>query len=80
MASEVRVGLLKGLVRLLRPAKEDLLPRPELLDGMLQDDLYINCFVSTLFFNFNGSVELPLIITNYVCLFFTNVIWVSSDM
>ena len=33
MDYEVQDPLLKGLVKLLRPAKEDLLNRPDILDG-----------------------------------------------
>ena len=35
MEYEVKDNLLKGLVKLLRPAKEDLLRRPDILDGTI---------------------------------------------
>lgn len=34
MEYEVSDSLLKGLVSLLRPAKEDLIKKPEILDGI----------------------------------------------
>ena len=45
MEYEVQLALLRGLVRLLRPAKEDLLPRPELLDGNTGLELQYNLLV-----------------------------------
>ena len=39
MEYEVRDKLLRGVVKLLRPAKEDLLNRPDILDGEFKENM-----------------------------------------
>jgi hypothetical protein len=64
MDYDVRVPLLRGLVRLLRPAKEDLLPRPELLDGMY---IMVQCIVQCIVCLIDCSVQF----SNHPCHSFT---------